>query len=140
MSITSKESFNVSLPTGYAVLTESFAVQGANRRIEDLNKALRVKDLQSNIHIEPEPDNDYDKNALMIVIKKTNLFSVSYYHVGYVPKALAEIICKYNLQYKIKIRALKVVTYNNGNTAFICDLIGQSKYIGHKLVCELNNF
>jgi len=140
MSVTSKESFNISLPKGYSVLTESFAVQGANRRIESINRALKVKDFESNIFIEPEPDNDHDKNALMVVIKKKTLFSFRYFHIGYVPKELAEIICKYNLQYKIKIRILKRFTYENGNTAIIADFIGLHRFIGHKLGCELDNW
>ena len=138
MSVRNKQTFNQSLPTGWTTLTQTFAVAGSNLR--SVTPALKVHDINSNIYIEPEPDNEYDTNALKIMINKQGLIFSKQFHIGYIPAELAQAVCKHRLQDKISIIVVSVISYDNGNKAVICQIIGQDKHITERIRKSLNDF
>lgn len=121
------------LPKGWAVFTLTFAVAGVTQRQDMIKTSLPIKDLEPDIFIEPEPDNEHDKNALKVVVRKKVFLKKTNFHIGYVPAKLADVICKNDLQNVVKLRITNLLTYENKKLVVICDFIGQSGFLDDKL-------
>lgn len=118
-----KRTFDQPIPRGWGTYTRTFKVSGIHHRIKDVRVALE-NNQDPHIFLEPEPENEHDKKAIAIYIKKKVLFWNSNIHIGYVPAPFAAIIHKHQIQDFVRIRIRILFEYESGGMAVICDLIG----------------
>lgn len=102
---------------GYAsITTPDIKVVGVSFRQTDLDNVVKDKQqhqkdavsyYHSNFRLVPEPENEYDPNAIKVEIESEN---DTYQHIGYVPKEMAE---KYELDDVMDVEGT-IIDFSNG--------------------------
>lgn len=100
-----------------SITTPDVKVVGVSFRKTDLDSVVKDKQqyqkdsvsyYHSNFRFVPEPENEYDPNAIKVEIESEN---ETYQHIGYVPKEMAE---KYELDGVMDAEGT-IIDFSNGN-------------------------
>lgn len=127
----SKQEFNPPIPTGWETYTLGFKVSSVEHRLEFAKVAFENNDNPDAI-IQPEPDNQRDKHAIQVLIPKKGSFFGLFkfntdFHIGYIPRQLAELIHEYDLQHILRARLRKLYVSADSSMTIIIDLMGPSR-------------
>lgn len=121
---TRTQRFKTPIPKGYRIYFDRIEVSGTYFKKENIIDAFSNNKIE--ISFEEEPTNQYDKNALKIII--TNSTNKKF-HIGYVPKEVAKLISKSKMINCILPR-LKYINYKNIDNVIVeFDILGlKSEY------------
>ncbi len=116
--------FKIAIPKGYRIYFNNMEVAGTYFKKENIIKAFSNEQIE--ISFEPEPNNEYDKNAIKIIILNQNNEK---YHIGYIPKEISKTIQKHKMIGYI-IPRLKYINFKNTDNLFVeFDILGlKSEY------------
>lgn len=81
-----------------------FDVAGT-RHCSDVKKCLKLVNVNDKLELELEPENQYDTNAIKVILNK----NCKRYHFGYVPRYYSKELCellKTNVEYSAMIQSL----------------------------------
>ena len=139
MSYSGKHEFNQSIPQGWETYTHRFNLAGSNHRLDMVKTALEGNE-DPNIFIKTEPDNERDKNALMVMVKRKMFFVFNPdFHIGYIPRPLAKILYQNKVQKIVKIRITHLNVHESGKVSVICDIMGPLNLYSDKLKTQTDN-
>ena len=119
--------FKIPIPKGYRIYFDRIEVSGTYFKKENIIDAFSNNKIE--ISFEEEPTNQYDKNALKIII--TNSTNKKF-HIGYVPKEVAKLISKSKMINCILPR-LKYINFKNIDNIIVeFDILGlKTEYSKH---------
>ena len=84
--------FKQPLPRGWRLLTDEMEVAGVQHRLDDALSLLKGNQLS--FDFEADPGNEHDANAIKVIGKKHGLMGVKRFHIGFVPREVAELIAE----------------------------------------------
>lgn len=124
---TKTQRFKTLIPKGYRIYFDRVEVAGTYFKKDNIIDAFSNDKIE--ISFEEEPTNQYDKNALKVII--TNSANKKF-HIGYVPKEIAKLIQKSKLLNCILPR-LKYINFKNIDNIIVeFDILGlKTEYSKH---------
>lgn len=139
MSYSGKHDYDQPIPDGWETFTLKFNLAGSNHRLDMVKTALEGNE-DPNIFIKPEPDNEHDRNALMVMVNRKMFWMFNTdFHIGYLPKPLSEILYENRVQKKVKIRITRLNVHASGKVSIICEIMGPSGIYSDRLKEEIDH-
>ena len=111
----------IPIPSGYRIYY-GIDVAGVGRNVDTFEKVLSKGTVT--FELMPEPDNPYDKNAIMVQAKWKGFFGTKTALLGYVPKEVAADIAKLNGEFELLPRPVSAWFGDRGGARLTMDILG----------------
>lgn len=129
-----QQRYKADIPEGYRIFEQEFEIAGTHHRLHNLLKLLKKHALVS-MHLQPEPSNKFDPNAIQVVGRRKRLFGELRTHIGYIPAEIASKLAPCKLLSQIMVRPKRIWIGDNGKSVSVkIDLIGPKDIFDEYLI------
>lgn len=101
---------------------KSVSISGVGYKKDNIAKAFSGKTVT--LYCQPEPTNKHDKLAIKVIAERKGWFFTKRYHIGYIPKEIAQKISKSNLSDRILPRLKETWIGDHGGLKIYIDILG----------------